>query len=87
MFFSFCAFVFILLQGEAKSAQLIGDAIANNPAFITLRKIEAAREIANTVSQSNNRIFLNSDSLLLNLADSSTEDVSVVPLETGKKKK
>ena len=40
-----------------------------NPAFLTLRKIEAAREIASTVAASANRIFLNSDSLLLNLAD------------------
>lgn len=40
-----------------------------NPAFLTLRKIEAAREIASTVAASANRIFLNSDSLLLNLSD------------------
>lgn len=57
----------IRAQGEATSAQLIGEAIATNPAFITLRKIEAAREIANTISNSNNRVFLSSDSLLLNL--------------------
>lgn len=56
-------------QGEAASAQLIGQAIANNPAFITLRKIEAAREIAATIATSNNRVFLNSDDLLLNLQD------------------
>ena len=29
--------------------------------------LQAAREIAGTVSSSNNRVFLNSDSLLLNL--------------------
>merc|ERR1719352_491877 len=39
----------IKAEGEAKSAKLIGEAIANNPAFITLRKIEAAREIAQTM--------------------------------------
>jgi prohibitin 2 len=60
-------------QGEAKSAQLIGDAISNNPAFITLRKIEASREIANTVSSSANRILLNSEGLMLNLDDLATE--------------
>ena len=59
----------IRAEGEAKSAKLIGEAIANNPAFITLRKIEAAREIAQTMSESNNRVMLNADSLLLNLAD------------------
>ena len=66
-----CAY--FLNQGEAKSAQLIGDAIANNPAFITLRKIEASREIANTVSSSANRIMLNSEGLMLNLEDLATE--------------
>jgi len=54
-------------QGEATSAQLIGQAIANNPAFITLRKIEAAREIAHTISNSANKVFLDSSDLLLNL--------------------
>ena len=33
----------IRAEGEAKSAQLIGDAIQNNPSFLILRKIEARR--------------------------------------------
>ncbi|KAG7536515.1 hypothetical protein ISN44_As13g004590 [Arabidopsis suecica] len=57
----------IRAQGEAKSAQLIGQAIANNEAFITLRKIEAAREIAQTIARSANKVYLNSSDLLLNL--------------------
>ncbi|KAJ6917530.1 hypothetical protein NC652_019769 [Populus alba x Populus x berolinensis] len=57
----------IRAEGEATSAQLIGQAIANNPAFITLRKIEAAREIAHTISNSANKVFLDSGDLLLNL--------------------
>ncbi|KAJ1415145.1 Prohibitin [Sesbania bispinosa] len=59
--------------GEAKSAQLIGQAIANNPAFITLRKIEAARDIAQTISNSANKVYLNSDDLLLNLQELNLE--------------
>jgi prohibitin 2 len=59
----------IRAQGEAQSATLIGQAMQNNPAFITLRKIEAAREISSTIAQANNRVFLNADSLLLNLSD------------------
>lgn len=59
----------IRAEGEATSAKLIGQAIASNPAFITLRKIEAAREIANTISNSANKVFLNSDDLLLNLQE------------------
>ncbi|KAH0915548.1 hypothetical protein HID58_029994 [Brassica napus] len=54
-------------KGESKSAQLIGQAIANNQAFITLRKIEAAREIAQTIAHSANKVYLSSDDLLLNL--------------------
>ncbi|KAH0876538.1 hypothetical protein HID58_063932 [Brassica napus] len=57
----------IRAEGEAKSAQLIGQAIANNQAFITLRKIEAAREIAQTIAQSANKVYLSSNDLLLNL--------------------
>lgn len=64
-------------QGEAKSAQLIGEAISNNPAFITLRKIEASREIANTIATSQNRVFLSADSLLLNLQDLGVGEVDV----------
>ena len=59
--------LWFIVQGEAKSAQLIGQAIANNQAFITLRKIEAAREIAQTIAQSANKVYLSSNDLLLNL--------------------
>lgn len=62
----------IKAEGEAKSAKLIGEAVSNNPAFITLRRIEAAREIASTMATSNNRVMLSADSLLLNLADINT---------------
>jgi len=57
----------IKAEGEAKSAQLIGDAIRDNPGFIQLRKLEAAREIASTISKSTNKLYLNSDALLLNV--------------------
>ncbi|PKA66758.1 Prohibitin-2, mitochondrial [Apostasia shenzhenica] len=66
----------IRAQGEAKSAQLIGQAIANNPAFLALRQIEAAREVAQTISNSANRVFLNSDELLLNLQDLNLESTT-----------
>ncbi|KAK1259213.1 hypothetical protein QJS04_geneDACA010206 [Acorus gramineus] len=63
----------IRAQGEAQSAKLIGEAIATNPAFITLRKIEAARDIAHTISNSANRAYLNADELLLNLSELSLD--------------
>ncbi|XP_024520996.1 prohibitin-1, mitochondrial isoform X1 [Selaginella moellendorffii] len=74
----------IRAQGEAKSAQLIGEAISNNPAFVTLRRIEASREIAHTVANSANKLFLDSDSLLLNLH---SVDVEADAMATRKGKK
>jgi prohibitin 2 len=57
----------IKAEGEARSAQMIGEAMRNNPAFIELRKIEASRDIANTISKSQNKVYLNADNLLLNM--------------------
>ena len=54
-------------EGEAQAATLIGEAIAKNPAFLQLRKIEAAKDIAQQISKSTNSVYLNADSLLLNL--------------------
>eukprot|EP00455_Lapot_gusevi_P042721 TRINITY_DN510_c0_g1_i1.p1 TRINITY_DN510_c0_g1~~TRINITY_DN510_c0_g1_i1.p1 ORF type:complete len:297 (-),score=70.11 TRINITY_DN510_c0_g1_i1:83-973(-) len=60
----------IKAQGEAQSARLIGAALASNPAFVELRRLESARHIAQTVSKSPNRVYLNSDSLLVNILQS-----------------
>eukprot|EP00737_Agarophyton_chilense_P002841 gb/GEZJ01003270.1/.p1 GENE.gb/GEZJ01003270.1/~~gb/GEZJ01003270.1/.p1 ORF type:complete len:366 (-),score=57.29 gb/GEZJ01003270.1/:758-1696(-) len=57
----------IRAEGEARSAQMIGDAMRDNPAFIQLRRIEAAREIATVVQRSQNRVYLDADTLQLNL--------------------
>lgn len=57
----------IAAQGESRAAEMIGAAMKNNPAFAELRRIEAARDIAHAVSISPNRVYLNSDSLLVNL--------------------
>merc|ERR1719163_561574 len=67
----------IAAQGESKAAELVGNAMKNNPAFAELRRIEAAREIAQAISQSSNRVFLNSDSLLVNLMSNFSGSKSV----------
>merc|ERR1712194_734829 len=54
-------------RGEAESAELIGHAVKRNPGFMKLRRIDAAKEIADIVSGSGNKVYLNADSLLLNL--------------------
>jgi prohibitin 2 len=57
-------------QGEAKSAQLIGDAIKKSRSYVDLRRIENARNIA-TILQENgkNRLYLDANGLGLNVAD------------------
>merc|ERR1712178_367948 len=68
----------IKAQADAKSAELIGKSVKRNPAFIELRRIEAAREIAQVIARSNNRVFLQTDSLLLNLLNDSGADGRIV---------
>jgi len=60
-------------EGEKQSAQMIGDAIAANPGFIELRRIQVAKEVATNLSRSNNRLVLSTDSLLLNLMSQSSQ--------------
>ncbi|EOD25689.1 hypothetical protein EMIHUDRAFT_442545 [Emiliania huxleyi CCMP1516] len=72
----------IKAQGEAKSAKLIGDAVRDNPGYIQLRRLEAARDVAGTLSKSTNKVYLDTQSLLLNVTDSRD-----VLLESHTKKK
>jgi prohibitin 2 len=67
--------IVIKAEGEAKSAELIGYAIQNNSSFIKLRKIEASKEIAATITNSGNKVYLDANSLLINsLAETNIED-------------
>merc|ERR1712113_659219 len=59
----------IKAQGEAKSAQLLGEAIRDNPGYIQLRRLDAARDIASTLSKSTNKLYLDAGSLMLNVND------------------
>ncbi|KAF7314371.1 DNA mismatch repair protein 5 [Mycena kentingensis (nom. inval.)] len=58
--------IIVRAQGEAQSAELIGDAMRKNKGFLELRRLEAAREIATLLSTSGNKVMLDSASLLLN---------------------
>jgi prohibitin 2 len=60
-------------RGEAESASLIGTAVKKNPGFMKLRRIDAARDIADIVAGSGNKAYLNADSLLLNLLGDSDD--------------
>ncbi|CAI7622899.1 unnamed protein product [Penicillium glandicola] len=56
-------------QGEARSAELIGDAIKKSKSYIELRKIENARHIAQILHESGgkNKLYLDSQGLGLNV--------------------
>ncbi|MES1903265.1 MAG: Prohibitin-2, subunit of the prohibitin complex (Phb1p-Phb2p), partial [Paramarteilia canceri] len=57
----------VVAEGEAQSAELIGKAIGANPMYLKLRRIEVAKRIANILAKSPNNVYLDSDTLLLNI--------------------
>lgn len=56
-------------QGEARSAELIGEAIKKSKSYVELKKIENARYIAQQLQEagSKNRLLLDSEGLGLNV--------------------
>lgn len=61
--------VVVKAEGEAESAKLLGEAMKKaGPTFLELRRIEAARDIAQSIAKSQNKVLLNSDGLFLNLS-------------------
>ncbi|KAK8154706.1 band 7 family-domain-containing protein [Phyllosticta citrichinensis] len=54
-------------QGEARSAELIGDAIKKSRSYIDLKQFENARQIAQILQRSSNRVYLDSGVLGLNV--------------------
>jgi len=56
-------------EGEAQAASLLGEAIRENPGYLKLRRIRAAQKVARVMSQSQNKVYLNADNLLLNIQD------------------
>ncbi|KAG8910046.1 Prohibitin-2, subunit of the prohibitin complex (Phb1p-Phb2p) [Tulasnella sp. 408] len=75
--------IIVKAQGEARSAELIGEAVRANQGFLQLRRLEAAREIAQLLSTSGNKVMLDAQSLLLNVAGDDAADL----LNTAKAKK
>lgn len=62
-------------QGEARSAELIGEAIKKSKSYVELKKIENARMIAQQLQESGskNRLMLDSEGLGLNVFDTSND--------------
>ncbi|EJS43586.1 phb2p [Saccharomyces arboricola H-6] len=53
-------------QGEAKSAELIGEAIKKSRDYVELKRLDTARDIAKILAGSPNRVILDNEALLLN---------------------
>jgi prohibitin 2 len=70
-------------EGEAEAAKMLGDAIAQNPGYLKLRKVRAAQNISRTIANSQNRVYLHAGSLMLNVSDKEFD----AALESSKKKK
>ncbi|OXU27757.1 hypothetical protein TSAR_002477, partial [Trichomalopsis sarcophagae] len=72
-------------EGEAEAARMIsftsshiylGIAVSQNPGYLKLRKIRAAQTISRTISNSQNRVYLSGNSLMLNIQDPTFDDLS-----------
>merc|ERR1711970_844064 len=63
-------------EGETAAARMLGLAISQNPGYLKLRKLNASQKISSTISQSQNRVYLNAGSLLLDVANP-TFDVGI----------
>lgn len=57
----------IKAKGEAENAKAIGESLMQSTAYLDLKRLEVAKEIARLMGQSRNTLYLDSDSLLLNL--------------------
>ncbi|GAB7344540.1 hypothetical protein MBLNU457_2366t1 [Dothideomycetes sp. NU457] len=60
-------------QGEARSAELIGDAIKKSRSYVDLREFENARAVASILEKSNNKVYLSTEGLGLNVAQTSSD--------------
>lgn len=53
---------------------MIGEALSANPGYLKLRKIRAAQNISRTIASSKNRVYLNAETLMLNINEPSFDD-------------
>ena len=60
-------------QGEARSAELIGEAIKKSRSYVSLREFENAKAIAQILENSRNKVYLDSAGLGLNVTETSDE--------------
>ncbi|XP_046388585.1 prohibitin-2 [Ischnura elegans] len=63
-------------EGEAEAARMLGEAMSKNPGFLKLRKIRAAQSIARTIAASQNKVYVSSNNLMMNINDPAYDDLS-----------
>jgi len=63
-------------EGEAEAAKMLGLACSRNPGYLKLRKIRAAQSIARTIANSQNKVYLSANSLMLNIQDAAFDDMT-----------
>ncbi|XP_066991990.1 prohibitin-2 [Anabrus simplex] len=63
-------------EGEAEAAKMLGQAVGRNPGYLKLRKIRAAQSISRTIANSQNKVFLSGNNLMMNISDPSFDDLS-----------
>merc|ERR1711936_1467844 len=73
-------------EGEAESVRLIGEAMSQNPGYLKLRKIRAAQNIARTIAQSQNRVYQNASSLMMNIGEEAFDNAAESLIGRTKKK-
>ena len=61
------------------AAEAFGKAMSQNPAYIDLKRVEAAQSISKMLGQSRNKVYLDSDSLLLNLTQGLDQNLEKKP--------
>ncbi|KAF7996404.1 hypothetical protein HCN44_002036 [Aphidius gifuensis] len=63
-------------EGEAEAAKMLGLAIGQNPGYLKLRKLRAAQSISRTMANSQNRVYLDGNNLMLNIQDNSFDEAA-----------
>lgn len=63
-------------QGEARSAELIGDAIKKSRSYVDLREFDNAKNIASILQSGSNKVYLDTEGLGLNISQTRDEKKS-----------
>lgn len=59
----------IKAQAEIESAKMYGAAMQSNPVYLEMQRIDASKKISKIIGNGQNRVFLEADTLLMNLTE------------------